>query len=52
MEQIYDGGRIEVPDDVTLLFQDDNNGTIRRLPGQKERARKGGAGVCPTRFAC
>ncbi|KAL3952489.1 hypothetical protein ACCO45_012432 [Purpureocillium lilacinum] len=45
IEHIYDGGRIEVPDDVTLLFQDDNNGTIRRLPGQKERARKGGAGI-------
>ncbi|KAG4432480.1 hypothetical protein IFR05_012046 [Cadophora sp. M221] len=41
----YDTGRLEVPDDVTLLFADDNFGNIRRLPRGKEGERKGGAGV-------
>ncbi|CZS90064.1 uncharacterized protein RAG0_01199 [Rhynchosporium agropyri] len=41
----YDTGRLEVPDDVTLLFADDNFGNIRRLPHGKEMERKGGAGV-------
>ncbi|KAJ3549970.1 hypothetical protein NM208_g219 [Fusarium decemcellulare] len=45
IEQLYDTNRIEVPDDVTLMFQDDNNGTIRRLPTKKEAARKGGSGL-------
>ncbi|KAF7554078.1 hypothetical protein G7Z17_g3184 [Cylindrodendrum hubeiense] len=44
IEQLYDTGRIDIPDDVTLLFQDDNNGTIRRLPNKKEASRKGGSG--------
>lgn len=48
MQQQYEGGRLEVPDDVTLLFADDNFGTIRRLPYGSERERKGGAGVCVT----
>ncbi|KAF9872036.1 hypothetical protein CkaCkLH20_10373 [Colletotrichum karsti] len=41
----YEGGTIEIPDDVTLLFADDNFGSIRRLPSEKERERKGGAGI-------
>lgn len=41
----YETGRLEVPDDVTLLFADDNFGTIRRLPCGKEIEREGGAGV-------
>ncbi|KAF4978140.1 hypothetical protein FZEAL_5438 [Fusarium zealandicum] len=45
IEQLYDTGRIDAPDDVTLLFQDDNNGTIRRLPTKKEAYRKGGSGL-------
>ncbi|KAM0438675.1 hypothetical protein ACHAPT_001431 [Fusarium lateritium] len=45
IEQLYDTNRIHVPDDVTLLFQDDNNGAIRRLPTKKEAARKGGSGL-------
>jgi hypothetical protein len=45
MQQQYESGRLEVPDDVTLLFADDNFGTIRRLPNRGERERKGGAGV-------
>ncbi len=31
VQSFYDGG-MEVPDDVTLMFADDNWGNIRRLP--------------------
>lgn len=34
-----------VPDDVTLLWCDDNWGDIRRLPTREERGRPGGAGI-------
>ncbi|KAI0772419.1 hypothetical protein BD413DRAFT_545266 [Trametes elegans] len=40
----YDDG-MQVPDDVTLLWSDDNWGNIRRLPLVTERNRTGGAGV-------
>jgi hypothetical protein len=40
----YDKG-MRVPDDVTLLWCDDNWGNIRRLPTPEERKRVGGAGV-------
>jgi hypothetical protein len=40
----YEHG-MKVPDDVTLLWCDDNWGNIRRLPTQAERSRAGGAGV-------
>jgi hypothetical protein len=36
---------MRVPDDVTLLWADDNWGNIRRLPTAEERGRSGGAGV-------
>lgn len=36
---------MKVPDDITLLWADDNWGYIRRLPNEEERQRKGGAGV-------
>lgn len=42
---MFETGRLSVPNDVTLLFQDDNFGTIRRLPTKEEAKRKGGAGV-------
>ncbi|TEA15150.1 hypothetical protein C8034_v002614 [Colletotrichum sidae] len=41
----YEEGNLDVPDDVTLLFADDNFGSIRRLPTGKEKDRKAGAGV-------
>ncbi|KAK2613143.1 hypothetical protein N8I77_000071 [Diaporthe amygdali] len=41
----YESGRLGVPDDVTLLFSDDNFGSIRRLPHGDESKRKGGAGL-------
>ena len=40
----YEKG-MRVPDDVTLLWCDDNWGNIRRLPTPAERARTGGAGI-------
>src|SRR5258708_32194686 len=36
---------MRVPDDVTLLWCDDNWGNLRRLPTQEERKRSGGAGI-------
>ena len=40
----YEKG-MRVPDDVTLLWCDDNWGNIRRLPTPEERRRSGGAGI-------
>jgi hypothetical protein len=40
----YEKG-MRVPDDVTLLWSDDNWGNIRRLPTADERKRPGGAGI-------
>jgi hypothetical protein len=42
--EIYDNG-LKVPDDVTLVWPDDNYGYIHRLNNEKEITRKGGAGV-------
>ncbi|KAK3385432.1 hypothetical protein B0H63DRAFT_414513 [Podospora didyma] len=36
---------LQVPDDVTLLWADDNWGNVRRLPLLNETSRAGGAGV-------
>ena len=41
---IYHAG-LQVPDDVTLMWCDDNYGYIRHFPTAEERARKGGNGV-------
>jgi hypothetical protein len=41
---IYDAG-LKVPEDVTLVWVDDNFGYIRRLSAPAERQRSGGAGV-------
>lgn len=40
----YENG-LRVPDDVTLLWAEDNWGNLRRLPTAEERKRPGGAGV-------
>lgn len=40
----YERG-MRVPDDVTLLWADDNWGNLRRLPTPEERGRRGGAGI-------
>lgn len=44
VQDYYEKG-MRVPDDVTLLWCDDNWGNIRRLPTKAERQRSGGAGV-------
>ncbi|HLT92123.1 MAG TPA: glycosyl hydrolase 115 family protein [Woeseiaceae bacterium] len=44
VQEYYERG-MRVPDDVTLLWCDDNWGNIRRLPLPSERSRSGGAGV-------
>ena len=45
VQEYWDTNRLDVPEDVTLLFADDNFGSIRRLPSGAETQRKGGAGV-------
>jgi hypothetical protein len=44
VQEYYEDG-FKIPEDVTLLFADDNFGTIRRLPSELERHRSGGSGV-------
>ncbi|KAJ4292856.1 hypothetical protein N0V88_005514 [Collariella sp. IMI 366227] len=41
----YLAAGLQVPDDVTLLWADDNWGNVRRLPIGNETQRKGGAGI-------
>jgi len=41
---IYRAG-VKVPDDVTIVWPDDNFGYIRQFPSAEEANRKGGAGV-------
>ena len=44
VQDFYNEG-LRVPDDVTLLWAEDNWGNVRRLPIPDERHRSGGAGV-------
>ncbi|MGB7747650.1 MAG: glycosyl hydrolase 115 family protein [Verrucomicrobiia bacterium] len=44
VQDFYNAG-MRVPDDVTLLWAEDNWGDVRRLPTAEERKRIGGAGV-------
>lgn len=41
---LYNAG-VQVPDDVTLIWPDDNHGNMRQLPNEAERARSGGNGI-------
>ncbi|HEX9048817.1 MAG TPA: glycosyl hydrolase 115 family protein [Verrucomicrobiae bacterium] len=43
--QGYYSEGLRVPDDVTLLWAEDNWGDVRRLPSAAERQRSGGAGI-------
>lgn len=40
----YQAG-LQLPDDVTILWPDDNHGYVRQLSSAAERARSGGSGV-------
>lgn len=42
--ELYDNG-LKVPEDVTLVWPDDNYGYIRRLSNKEEQKRIGGSGV-------
>jgi hypothetical protein len=44
VQKFYENG-LQVPDDVTLLWTDDNTGNLRRLPTTAEQSRRGGAGI-------
>ncbi len=44
VQAYYDQG-IQVPEDITLLFSDDNWGNVRRLPKLTDPARPGGYGI-------
>ncbi len=44
VQDYYDHG-MRVPDDVTLLFCDDNWGNVRKLPDLDAKPRKGGYGM-------
>ncbi len=41
---LYDEG-LKVPEDITLVWTDDNYGYIRRLSNAEEKKRSGGAGI-------
>ncbi|HET6708440.1 glycosyl hydrolase 115 family protein [Amycolatopsis sp.] len=41
---LYNAG-VRVPDDVTLIWPDDNHGNMRQLPTAAERQRSGGNGL-------
>ena len=36
---------MELPDDITLIWANDNFGHVRRYPNEAERKRKGGNGL-------
>lgn len=44
VQEVYDAG-LAVPDDVTLMWCDDNYGYIRHFPTAQERGRSGGNGI-------
>jgi hypothetical protein len=41
---LYNAG-VDVPDDITLLWPEDNHGYVRQIPTDAERARTGGNGT-------
>jgi len=41
----YETGGLNPPEDITLLWAEDNNGNVRRLPTAQERKRSGAAGI-------
>lgn len=42
--ELYDSG-LEIPQELTLVWANDNYGYIRRYPSEKEKRRKGGNGI-------
>jgi hypothetical protein len=44
VQDLYNGG-LNLPEDITIMWANDNHGFIRNLPNEEERARSGGHGV-------
>jgi len=44
VQDFYNDG-LKVPDDIAMLWAEDNWGDVRRLPNAEERKRPGGAGI-------
>ena len=44
VQAIYNDG-LELPDDVMIMWADDNHGFVRNLPNAEERERSGGHGI-------
>ena len=44
VQEYYEAG-MRAPDDITLLWAEDNWGNLRRVPTAAERGRSGGAGI-------
>ncbi|GLX67511.1 glycosyl hydrolase 115 family protein [Paenibacillus glycanilyticus] len=42
---IYNNPKFDLPDNVTVIWCDDNHGMMRRMPDATERAREGGNGL-------
>ncbi len=42
--ELYDNG-LQVPEDLTLIWVNDNYGHVRRYPNEQEKSRKGGNGL-------
>lgn len=42
---IYNTGKLELPEDISLIWCDDNFGCVSRLSTPKEQSRSGGSGV-------
>ncbi|ESQ86957.1 hypothetical protein ABAC460_21495 [Asticcacaulis sp. AC460] len=45
LQEAYDAGGLTIPDDVTLMWADDNYGYIRRFSAPEETRRPGGSGI-------
>lgn len=42
--ELYDNG-LNIPEDITLIWSNDNYGYVRRYPSKEEQKRKGGHGI-------
>ena len=45
VQELYNKGTLNIPDDVTIMWTDDNYGYVRQNANDAERARSGGAGL-------
>lgn len=45
IQSLYNQGKLNVPDDVTIMWTDDNYGYVRQNANDEERARSGRTGI-------